>query len=131
MYIWRVQSLYHSIPSDVNPFLAYVLAMPPALAQQTSYSSIPTSNIVEESISRDGLVLSLRDHAGVISGLEVQVMVNLLDGESICSSFYRHFMTSGTEAKHRDGRGNVTTIRNDIAGLGIKCNDGAAKKSAR
>ena len=58
-------------------------------------------------------------------------MDKLFDGEPIRSSFYRHFITSGTEAKHRDDRGNVTTMRSDIAGLGIKCNDGAAKKSAR
>ena len=87
-----------------------------APAKQTSYSAIPTSNIVAESISMDGMVLSQRDHAGIESGLVVQTMEKQVGDATIRLAFYRHYMTNSTETKHRDGRGNVTTTLADIAG---------------
>ena len=87
-----------------------------APAKVTSFSTIPTSNITAESISMDGVVLSQKDHAGVTSGLEVQMLETQVGGELIRSYFYRRFFSFGTETRQRDGRGNVTILRSDIAG---------------
>ncbi len=64
----------------------------------TSYSSIPTSEIVAVSVSVDGFTILHKDHAGIISS------------ESIIQT------ATGTNLIHIDGRGNLSTSCTDLAG---------------
>ncbi len=76
-----------------------------APAKLTSYSSIPTSEIVAETVSVDGFTLSQKDYAG------------------ITTSASRSYTATGITLVHVDGRGNATTSRTDLAGRTISVTD--------
>ncbi len=75
------------------------------LAKVTSYSDIPTSTIIAESIVMDGFTLSQKDYAGIIS------------------TSSRTYTASGMTLVHVDGRNNATTSITDIAGRTISSTD--------
>ena len=87
-----------------------------APAKITSFTSIPTSNITAEVVMVDGLTISQKDYAGIITGLALQSFSSVVDNKTITSSMYRRYTAYGMEVKQRDGRGNVTTTCTDIAG---------------
>ncbi|MBQ9096708.1 MAG: hypothetical protein IJY53_10265 [Akkermansia sp.] len=91
----------------------------------TSLTLTPTSNITAEVVSVDGLTISQKDHAGIITGLAVQSFSTVVDDKTITAFMYRRYSSSGLEVKQRDGRGNVTTISTDIAGRVVSMMDAA------
>lgn len=91
----------------------------------TSFSSIPTSNIVAEVVSVDGLTISQKDHVGINTGLTVQSFATVIDDKTITSFMYRRYTAYGLEVKQCDGRGNVTSTSMDIAGRTVSVTDAA------
>ncbi|MEE1265880.1 MAG: hypothetical protein UHH87_06290, partial [Akkermansia sp.] len=96
-----------------------------ALSKVTSFSSIPTSSIVAEVVTVDGLTLFQKDHAGITTGLAVQSITVEVENKTITLYMYRRYTASGLEVKQRDGRGNVTTICTDVAGRAVSETDAA------
>ena len=78
-----------------------------APTKQTSFSTVPTSNITAESISIDGFTLSQKDHAGIIT------------------TAFRSYTAMGMSMEQVDGRNNATTIHTDLAGRTISVTDAA------
>lgn len=78
-----------------------------AAAKVTSFSTITTSNITEESISIDGFTISRKNHVGIVT------------------SASRSFTASGMTLVQVDGRGNATTSALDFAGRTISVTDAA------
>lgn len=76
-----------------------------ALYKITSYSLIPTSEIVAESVSVDGFTISQKDYAGIITTAS------------------RSYTSTGMVMVHVDGRSNATTSRTDLAGRTISMTD--------
>ncbi len=76
-----------------------------APTKMTSYSTVPTSEIMAESVSVDGFTLSQKDHAGIITTAS------------------RSYTATGMILVHVDGRGNATTSRTDLAGRTISVTD--------
>ena len=76
-----------------------------APAKVTSYSTIPTSELVAESVSVDGFTLSQKDYAG------------------ITSTASRSYTATGMRMVHVDGRGNATTTLTDLAGRAVSVTD--------
>ena len=76
-----------------------------APSKQTSFSTVPTSNITAESVSIDGFTVSKKDHAGII----------------ITAS--RSYTATGMILVQVDGRGNATTTATDLAGRTISVTD--------
>jgi len=74
-------------------------------ATVTSYSTIPTSEIVAEAVSVDGFTLSQKDYAG------------------ITTSASRSYTATDITLVHVDGRGNATTSHTDLAGRTISVTD--------
>ncbi len=96
-----------------------------APAKVTSFTSIPTSNITTEVVTVDGLTISQKNHAGIITGLDIQSFITIVEGKTITSFMYRRYTASGLEVKHRDGRGNVTSNCMDIVGRIVSVTDAA------
>ncbi len=101
-----------------------------APSKVTSFSSIPTSSIVAEVVTVDGLTLSQKDHAGITTGLAVQSITVEVENKTITLYMYRRYTASGLEVKQRDGRGNVTTTSTDIARRTISVTDAAGAITA-
>ena len=78
-----------------------------APSKQTSFSTVPTSNITAESVSIDGFTISQKDHAGII----------------ITAS--RSYTATGMTMVQVDGRNNATTVHSDLAGRTISVTDAA------
>ncbi len=76
-----------------------------APSKVTNYSSIPTSEIVAESVSVDGFTTSQKDYVG------------------ITTTATRSYTATGITLVHVDGRGNATTSRTDLAGRTISVTD--------
>ena len=96
-----------------------------APSKVTSFSSIPTSNIVAEVVSVDGLTISQKDHVGINTGLAVQSFATVIDDKTITSFMYRRYTAYGLEVKQCDGRGNVSSTSMDIAGRTVSVTDAA------
>ena len=96
-----------------------------APSKVTSFSSIPTSNIVAEVVTVDGLTISQKNHAGITTGLEVQSITVEVENKTITLYMYRRYTGSGLEVKQRDGRGNVTSNCMDIVGRIVSVTDAA------
>lgn len=96
-----------------------------APSKVTSFSSIPTSSIVAEVVTVDGLTLSQKDHAGITTGLAVQSISVEVENKTITLHMYRRYTASGLEVKQRDGRGNVTSTSTDVAGRTVSETDAA------
>ncbi len=75
--------------------------------KRTQYSTIPTSNITAETVMVDGLALSQKDTAGIIT------------------TTTRGFTADGVLLTRTDGRGNTTTTVTDIAGRTLSVMDAA------
>ena len=75
--------------------------------KRTQYSTIPTSNITAETVMVDGLALSQKDTAGIIT------------------TTTRGFTADGALLTRTDGRGNTTTTVTDIAGRTLSVMDAA------
>ena len=80
-------------------------------AKRTTYSNIPTSTIIAETVMVDGFVVSHKDNAGITSFTT------------------RSYATSGMTVTHTDGRGNSTTTATDIAGREILVTDAAGNST--
>ena len=76
-----------------------------APSKVTNYSTVPTSEIVAETVSVDDFTLSRKDYAG------------------ITTSASRSYTATGIAQVHVDGRGNATTTRTDLAGRTISVTD--------
>jgi|GEM_PF-181682 len=96
-----------------------------APSKVTSFSSIPTSSIVAEVVTVDGLTLSQKNHAGITTGLAVQSISVEVENKTITLHMYRRYTASGLEVKQRDGRGNVTSTNTDVAGRTVSETDAA------
>ncbi len=96
-----------------------------APSKVTSFSSIPTSSIVAEVVTVDGLPLSQKNHAGITTGLAVQSITVEVENKTITLYMYRRYTASGLEVKRRDGRGNVTSTSTDVAGRTVSETDAA------
>ncbi len=96
-----------------------------APAKITSFTTIPTSNITAEVVTVDGLTISQKNHAGIITGLAIQSFTTVVEDKTITSFMYRRYTASGLDVKHRDGRGNVTTTIMDISGRTVSVTDAA------
>ena len=96
-----------------------------APSKVTSFSTIPTSSIVAEVVTVDGLTLSQKDHAGITTGVAVQSITVEVENKTITLYMYRRYTASGLEVKQRDGRGNVTSTSSDVAGRTVSETDAA------
>ncbi|MBE6434569.1 MAG: RHS repeat-associated core domain-containing protein, partial [Akkermansiaceae bacterium] len=76
-----------------------------APSKVTSYSTVPTSEIVAEAVSVDGFTTSQKDYAG------------------ITNSASRSYTATGMILVQVDGRGNATTTATDLAGRTISVTD--------
>ena len=114
-----------SISIDVRGNSSMNWAEYTAPSKVTSFSTIPTSSIVAEVVTVDGLTLSQKDHAGIITGVAVQSITVEVENKTITSSVYRRYTANGLEVKQRDGRGNVTSTSTDVAGRTVNETDAA------
>ena len=96
-----------------------------APSKVTSFSTIPTSSIVAEVVTVDGLTISQKNHAGITIGLAVQSITVEVENKTITLHMYRRYTASGLEVKQRDGRGNVTSTSTDVAGRTVSETDAA------
>ena len=96
-----------------------------APSKVTSFSTIPTSSIVAEVVTVDGLTLSQKDHAGITTGVAVQSITVEVENKTITLYMYRRYTESGLEVKQRDGRSNVTSTSTDVAGRTVSKTDAA------
>ena len=96
-----------------------------APSKVTSFSSIPTSSIVAEVVTVDGLTISQKNHAGITTGLAVQSITVEVENKTITLHMYRRYTASGLEVKQRDGRGNETSTSTDVAGRTVSETDAA------
>ncbi len=114
-----------SISTDVRGNSSMNWSEYTAPSKVTSFSSIPTSGIVAEVVTVDGLTLSQKDHAGITTGLAVQSITVEVENKTITLYMYRRYTASGLEVKQRDGRGNVTSTSTDVAGRTVSKTDAA------
>ena len=96
-----------------------------APSKVTSFSTIPTSSIVAEVVTVDGLTISQKNHAGITTGLAVQSITVEVENKTITLHMYRRYTASGLEVKQRDGRDNVTSTNTDVAGRTLSVTDAA------
>ena len=73
--------------------------------KRSTYSTLPTSTLTEEIITVDGVVMSKKDHTGIIM------------------TATRNYTAMGIALVHVDGRGNATISRTDLAGRTISVTD--------
>ena len=96
-----------------------------APSKVTSFSTIPTSSIVAEVVTVDGLTLSQKDHAGITTEVAVQSITVEVENETITLYMYRRYTATGMTMVNVDGRNNATTIHSDLAGRTISVTDAA------
>ena len=94
-----------SISTDERGNIATEWSEFTAPSKVTSYSTVPTSEIVAEAVSVDGFTTSQKDYAG------------------ITTSATRSYTATGMILVHVDGRGNATTTATDLAGRTISVTD--------
>ena len=80
--------------------------------KRTTYRNVPTSTITAETVTVDGIVVSLKNNSG------------------ITSTAARAYAASGMTITYTDGRGNATTTETDIAGREILLTDAAGNSTS-
>ena len=91
-----------SISTDVRGNVSMNWAEYTAPAKETSFSSVPGSNIIAEVVTVDGLTISQTDSVGITSGLEAQDITTVVDGTEQTTSLYRRYTATGMEIRQRD-----------------------------